>query len=588
MRKRHLLLLLLAGLIYGCTGRTAVEDPERAERPLIEDDFFVTPEKAQEIASELPIEGTLRLLGTDKTAPETRSIESSTTEYQPAYYLFGGDEGGYAIVAASERAYPILGYSETGSIDPENIPCGLRMMLDIYAEQINQARALDLMPLKTRSEEVDPADIIVAPLLRDITWDQGMPYNGMTPGGAPIGCVATAVAQIMRYWKYPDHAVGTHGYMSRNNGYLEHDYNYRIEWDQMPESPNGTYSDPGGPKPKPNPTIARFIYGIAVAVDMNFTYAGSGTTHIKVPPALIRHYGYSKEIRLVAQQEVGNKWAGIIKEELDAGRPVLHGGSGDGGGHSFVCDGYTKGDLFHFNWGWSGLSNGWYRLNALNPDDLGTGGGQGGGYNRNRDIVIRIAPPARILGDNTGSTDIATDDPESSEEEVKAIDNGVPYKSVMVFEPLDLFAGFVKINNMSNPSAGDGYTLYNQSDKLIQAKAGEKLEIEIETERTNFFTTPVIGLYIDYNDNGIFYYANNEGKETIEEDMLFLDPVPLGTFKTSYTIPADAKKGIHRLRVVLNDGTKSNKESEDDFFAVDPNAAALLAGEVEDYFIEIK
>lgn len=588
MRKRHLLLLLLVGLVYGCTGRTAVEDPKGAEQPLVEDDYFVSPEKAQEIAAALPIEGTLRLLGTDKSDPETRSMDPSSGAYQPAYYLFGGDEGGYAIVAATERAYPILGYSETGSIDPENMPCGLRMMLDIYAEQINRARALDIKPMETRSAADDPADIVVKPLLGDILWDQMVPFNGMTPGHAPIGCVATATAQIMRHWRYPDHAVGTYGYMCPGFGYLEHDFNYPLDWDAMPVAPNGTPDN--RIQAQPNATIARFIYGLAVAIEMKFGYQGSGTTHDKVVPALIRHYGYSKEIQRVTAEEAGSAWAGLIKRELDAGRPVLHGGSGSGGGHSFVCDGYTESDLFHFNWGWSGTSNGWYRLNALNPVDLGTGGGLGGGYNDRRDIVIHIAPPARILGDKTNSKDIATDDEETDEEEVTAIDNGIVYTGPHIFEPLDLFAGYVRINNMSNPSAANGYTLYDRSDKLIQAKAGEKIEIEVETERTNFFTTPALGIYIDYNDNGVFYYfKDEEGKETRDpNEQLFLKEIKLGTFSTSYTIPTDVKKGIHRLRIVLNDGTLKNKKKPTDFYASNPNTPAMVAGEVEDYFIEIK
>lgn len=587
MKKRHLFWLVLVGLLCGCSNRSSVQEPERTAPEVVNDDYFISEDQAEEIASALPIEGELRLLATDKSVPGTRSIGAAESEYQPAYYLFAGERGGYAIIAATERAYPLLGYSESGKIDPNDLPCGLRMMLDIYAEQINTARALDIKPTTTRAD-VEPGSIVVKPLLGDIMWDQMDPFNGMTPGHAPTGCVATATAQIMRYWKYPDHAVGTHGYMSKSYGYLSHDYNYRIDWDDMPVAPNGTPDNKIDAKP--NPTIARFMYGLGVAFDMNYSQQGSGTTHDKVVPALIRHYGYTKDIKRITAQEAGSQWSSIIKRELDARHPVLHGGTGKGGGHSFVCDGYTTDDLFHFNWGWSGVSNGWYKLNALVPDVLGTGGGAGGGYNENRDIVINIAPPTRILGENTDNSNLAEDDEQTDEDESTIIDNGVPYSGVRVFEPIDLFIGYVKINGMSNPSAGEGYTLFNTSNRLISATAGKELKVEIETDRTNLFTSPVIGIYIDYNDNGVFYkYKTKDGKVYNDPDeTIYVGKVPLGTFTTTYTIPTTAAKGIHRLRIILDDDKEYKEKKEGDFWATNPNTGGLIAGEVEDYFIEIK
>lgn len=587
MKKRHLFWLILAGLLCSCSNKSSVQEPEKTAPELVKDDYFISEDRAEEIAAALPIEGKLHLLATDKSVPGTRSIGSEESEYQPAYYVFAGEKSGYAIVAATERAYPLLGFSESGRIDPKDMPCGLRMMLDIYAEQINTARTLDIKPTTTRAD-VEPGSIVVKPLLGDIMWDQMDPFNGMTPGHAPTGCVATATAQIMRYWKYPDHAVGTHGYMSKSYGYLSHDYNYRIDWDDMPLAPNGTPDNKIDAKP--NPTIARFMYGLGVAFDMNYSQQGSGTTHDKVVPALIRHYGYTKDIKRITAQEAGSQWSSIIKSELDAGHPVLHGGTGKGGGHSFVCDGYTTDDLFHFNWGWSGVSNGWYKLNALVPDILGTGGGAGGGYNENRDIVINIAPPARILGENTDNSNLAEDDEQTDEDESTIVDNGVPYSGVRVFEPIDIFISYVMINGMSNPSAGEGYTLFNTSNRLISATAGKELKVEIETDRTNLFTSPVIGIYIDYNDNGVFYkYKTKDGKVYNDPDeTIYVGKVPLGTFTTTYTIPTTAVKGIHRLRIVLDDDKEYKEKKEGDFWATNPNTNALIAGEVEDYFIEIK
>lgn len=150
--------------------------------------------------------------------------------------------------------------------------------------------------------------------------------------------------------------------------------------------------------------------------------------------------------------------------------------------------------------------------------------------------------------------------------------------------------GYVSINGMSNPSAADGYSLYNRSDRLISVRAGEKLEIEIETDRTNFFTSPVIGIYIDYNDNGVFYkYETKDGKAYNDPDeKVYLGKVTLSPFTTTYTIPTTATKGIHRLRIVLDDDKEYKGKKEGGFWATNPNTNALIAGEVEDYFIEIK
>ena len=108
MKKRHLFWLILAGILCSCSNKSSVQEPEKTAPELVRDDYFISEDRAEEIAAALPIEGKLHLLATDKSVPGTRSIGSEESEYQPAYYVFAGEKSGYAIVAATERAYPLL------------------------------------------------------------------------------------------------------------------------------------------------------------------------------------------------------------------------------------------------------------------------------------------------------------------------------------------------------------------------------------------------------------------------------------------------------------------------------------------------
>lgn len=570
------LLVLLSLLLFGCS-KEHVSEIER-EAQVIEDEYFVTPEQAIELAQTIPTEGKWKLLGTDQEIGEARSGDAS--QYQPAYYLFGGEKTGFLLLSASEVAYPILGYASEGKLDPEAMPCGLAYMLEKYAAEINAARKAGLTPsegmraLRSSTRAVAPgADIVVQPLLGDINWDQTPYYNDYAPAGTPIGCVATAVAQIMRYHEYPSRAVGQFGYDGGSYGYLHHDYNYALEWDKMPKAK----------LTEPNATVARFMYGVAVSVEMNFDPQGSGTTHDKVPPALRRFYKYSKDVMRITRNSAGARWTDIIKHELDLQRPVLHGGVGDGGGHSFVCDGYAENDMFHFNWGWGGVANGWFKLDALNPEDLGTGAGMGA-YNRNQDIVVNFVPPARTLGDDT--TPVPDDNDKVDDEDETMIEHAVAYESVYVLNPTELFVGYTKLNGKEFPSSSDGFTLFGKQSQLITATAGGKLEVEVEVTQPNASTRPVLNLFIDFNDNGTLYYQKTDAGVTKDEgEWLHSELMTSRKATLSLAIPADAKKGIHRLRLMLTDDT-DRKEGKPTIYQ--PHASLLLIGEVEDYYVEIK
>lgn len=565
MRKAFYGILSLF-LLVSCTNPTGQEArvPNDGNKPILTDEYFVSEADAQVIANEFFSEGGLTLLGTDGT----EALRSNESGNLPSYYIFTKDNEGFVIVSASEIAYPILGYSKESTIDLENLPDGLRYMLDVYSGGINEGRRQGRKPsddikrlrefLKLKAS--DPAgEVVVASLLKDIAWDQMPYYNAYTPNPqVPVGCVATATSQIMRYWKYPEKAVGHHSYNSRNFGLLSFDFNHIFDWANMPAATLTA----------PNEDIAILCYGVAVAINMNFDYAyngGSGAVHRDVPPALYRHYGYPKNIMHVQRANYdADVWTQMVKNELDNGRPVQYGGTGSGGGHSFVLDGYDSTDLFHVNWGWAGQSNGWFKLTALDPDDLGTGGGSGG-FNNHQDMLINFAPPARIEGDNNETIE---DDEQDSDNGV--LDNGVNYETVMVFNPLNFFIRYTKFDHLITTSGGSGYIAY--LTKNITVETGNAIEYAIEISVNDPSAYPKLAIYIDYDDDGKFATKTASGEKIYE--------TPSGEqadfVKGTYIIPKDAKKGLHRMRVVTSD-----------IIARDPNKS-MGSGEVEDYYITIK
>ena len=271
-------------------------------------------------------------------------------------YIFNGNPG-FVVMAADDCVQPILGYSLTGKFVAES--------------------------------KAGMAAAVVNNLLLT-TWDQNPGYNDLCPYDnnanelTVTGCVATAIAQIMRYWEYPSHGVGSHSYTpSAHPEYGIQSVNFAqqtYDWTDMP-----LYS--------PNAEIAKLMYHCGVSVDMDYDIAnngGSGAYNSAIAPAFTNYFNYKTTANLKYKNYTQN-WNDLLKAELNAGRPVEYNGSGSGGGHAFVCDGYDNTNYFHFNWGWSGANDGFYSLTNLNP---GSGGSGGGSYNfsNSQSAVFGIEP----------------------------------------------------------------------------------------------------------------------------------------------------------------------------------------------------
>lgn len=422
-------LLLLIGLSTSCSQERL--DNLSPEKNLLEEvSLFVSEDEAEKLAKEflensIEIEDALRAGNATFTLvyvepKDSIQLRATRTEKQyaemdkPAYYVFNFGENetaGFVIVSASSITYPILGYSQEGHFIVEtetrgatkegidaSIPFALQGLLNDYSREINhewqnadklstkefkeitKLRSASLEGGVQWSENSPRAAASVNPLMHDIHWSQSPYYNEYCPYGSPVGCVATATSQIMRYWGYPPRGTGRH--VSTIDGRVA-DFNNVINWNNIPKARLW----------QRNHDVALLSYNVAVGLNMQFASGGSGTWQSYVPGLLTRHYYYKNTARQIYRDNVGTqRWTQIIKEELSAGRPVQYAGGGAGGAHSFVCDGYARNGYFHINWGWGGTSDGYFLLHGLNPGSLGTGGGTGGGFNYNQDIIIGIEP----------------------------------------------------------------------------------------------------------------------------------------------------------------------------------------------------
>lgn len=317
-------------------------------------------------------------------------------------YNAAGPTRGFVIISNDRRVFPILAYSRDSEIDPKNMPINMRKWVEQYDKQIRQAVRQRLAPTVEIAREwasvvegknqAAARTAAVAPLVQ-ARWNQSPYYNDLCPydpygGGTSVaGCVAIAMAQIMHYWKYPAQGNGFHSYSPLYLGSQSANFgNTTYMWADMPNTVSTT-----------NLSVATLVYHCGVAVDMNYSASSSGAYVIGGAPsseyALKNYFRYDNSLKGVTRASyTESSWIALLKAELDAGRPILHTGFSTGSGHAFVCDGYDNSSFFHFNWGWGGLADGYYRNNQLNPTATGTGAGLGS-YNDGQQAIIGIKPP---------------------------------------------------------------------------------------------------------------------------------------------------------------------------------------------------
>ena len=318
----------------------------------------------------------------------------------PAYYVFNKVGGnGFVIVSGDDIIKPILAYSYVNSFHVENMPDNLRAWMAYYREQINWAREENIVSdeetiwaWERLRDEIDPAKNSEEVLIETALWDQTAPYNLLCPTingtQAPTGCVATALAIVMKYNRWPDQGSGmTFQYTTKQyRQTLSATYNIVYDWDNMLNKyEKGNYSADQAE------AVSQLMYHCGVFSEMDYTPRSSGALTLTAMSGMVRYMKYDKSMTLQSREWYTEaEWNGLLKKELNAGRLVIYGGSNNKEeGHQFVLDGYKQND-YHVNWGWGGTANGYYSLSALDPDSQGVGGNTGGGFTVGQDAVIGV------------------------------------------------------------------------------------------------------------------------------------------------------------------------------------------------------
>ena len=303
-------------------------------------------------------------------------------------HIFNIEGGGYIIVSADDRTEEILGYSTTGTFDANQIPENMRAFLQEYVNGIQYLDNHHIQVAKSTESKRTSRRAVkasIAPLL-STTWDQWPPYSSSCPSSEGkqtfTGCVATAMAQVMGYHKWPNATTKEIPAYTSTNGSLSFDLSAipagtAIEWDKMKNSydMDGTQTKTAAECTDSEKAVASLMQLCGQSVQMNYGLGSSNATTGMALWALIKYFDYDASAHWAFRKNYTyDEWQDLIYAELANNRPVLYDGQSAGGGHAFVCDGYDKDDFFHINWGWGGQSDNYFRLRLLNPDNQGTGG----------------------------------------------------------------------------------------------------------------------------------------------------------------------------------------------------------------------
>ena len=453
-----------------------------------------------------------------KAAPAKKMVRKASAP-EDLFYLYENENGeGWVIVSANDAMRPILAYSETGHFRTDNMPSNIKNWLGKYntftrrieadgveasEEAQNQWKAL------RKGARTATAAVVVGPLIQT-TWDQDAPYWNLCPGSgnskAYTGCVATAMAQVMKYWEWPVQGTGSHSYRpldpnepyqtDEDGNYVVDQYNQLIpnyssysqqtvnfanttyDWDNMLNSYSGSATT------AQKNAVATLMYHAGVGVEMMYGDANAGGSGAQTANygiyetaewpcaqnALHEFFGYKMD-SIVSYIRAGYEengytyydawsdadWKAMLKAELNKNRPIMYAGAGPtiyDGGHSFICDGYRSDDYFHFNWGWSGSGDGYYLLDNLCPPKGGIGGGSYD-FNYDQDVIIGIVPDRADLPPVTITWSV---NGETSTTEVVPGKTAVPAVTPESCQNGKVFVGWTEQSNVSGTAPADLFT----------------------------------------------------------------------------------------------------------------------------------
>ena len=462
-----------------------------------------------------------------------------------AFYIFNQEGGnGFVIVSADDRtAEDVLGYTENGAFDVNTINPNLKWWLSRYAEEITVLQTMDdseFEPQPRKAKQVTAiANLLVNQNGTEITWYQEAPYNNLCPMDqldntrSLTGCVATAAAQIMYKWRWPEQGTGSSSYVWQNctaynsrgdctnstNNTLTANYGQTTyDWDNMLpayEGKNATTAQENA--------VATLMYHCGVACEMSYggdEAGGSGAWTDNMAYGLMTYFDYDidKFITMYSRSNYGDAHEGVTAEysvsrdqfkeyfnaDLEAGRPILMGGEdSSGGGHEFVCCGRDANNKFYINFGWEGSGDGYYAITSLKPS------GSSYNFSNNLDAIIGLRPKQNLppvtvtwsVNGNTSTTQVVPGNTATPEETPESCQNGKVFvgwtqeSDVAGDRPADLFTTGKVVNE-----ATTFYAVFATAEEgsIVPTNDYKKITSTTELEDGNYI---VVGFY---NSN---YYA---------------------------------------------------------------------------------
>lgn len=319
-----------------------------------------------------------------KADPQRGVPELVYAEPNDAFFVFSNGSG-FVIIAGDDAYRPVIGYSDESTFEADNIPPALADYLAGVAESILRLRGrgnvVALPQVAAEWESVLCHGRLISRFggkgvdyLCQTQWNQNYPYNCCCPedpdgpsGYTYVGCLATAMSQLMRFWEMPTQGIGSHCYNHEDYGQICADFGATTyDWENMPNKLTNSASE------EEKLAVGTLCFHCGVTIDMGYGPDGSGGASGPIPGAMHNYFDYSEaNVQLRRNDFETETWKRMVREQFDMGWPMYYGGCDDGC-HAFVCDGYDDFDMFHFNLGWGGSSDGWYIIDEApytNPAD---------------------------------------------------------------------------------------------------------------------------------------------------------------------------------------------------------------------------
>lgn len=369
------LALSAVALMAGAAPRTGAQAIALAQRFVQQSPAFRAVNQAQFSLSPL-------------ATASMRRVKAATPGSTPALYVVNVADDGFVVVSGDDRFREILGYCTTDSYAPDAVvPDGLQYWLGFLASEMQAAMENGYQGAPTA--EANTYTTSVEPLVTT-RWNQTKPYNNMIPNYA-TGCVATGMAQVMNYWKYPTHGIGSH----TNSYFPAYSADFAAttyDWANMKDEYGGKFDTKAQVD-----AVATLMLHLGIATDMRWTADNSGTPNMYAGYVLINNFGYNPNLYAEGRDYLSlGAWKALLLDQLYSGHPLCYAGMTNdhsGAGHFFVLDGYDASTgKFHFNWGWGGAFDGYFDITALEPGGAGQAGALTGSYNYYQQAFINVQP----------------------------------------------------------------------------------------------------------------------------------------------------------------------------------------------------